>query len=99
MEIICFSAILCQFCIAYSIRIVRFVLKHFLFIILLSLDLAAGQGSGYLIERTFASGCFVRIEITNLLPILTITFKNVLRTFEAEILTTLCLSPKIIRSY
>ena len=41
------------------------------------------------IMRICASGWFVRMKITTVHPILTIMFKNIVRTFEAEILKCL----------
>ena len=62
------------------------VVHDLIFLKLLLYSFHAGQGSANSIKRICVSGWFVPMEITTAHPILTIMFKNILRTFTAEIL-------------
>ena len=87
---VCFLAYsICQFCLfppfLRNVIIYEKYLKIFPLIPKLLHSFLAGQGSGRLTKRIYASGWFVQMVIKNVHPIHKIMFKNILRTFEDEI--------------
>ena len=87
---VCFLAYsICQFCLSppflRNVIIYEKYLKIFPLIPKLLHSFLAGQGSGRLTKRIYASGWFVQMVIKNVHPIHKIMFKNILRTFEDEI--------------